>query len=194
MESCETDPVAEWVQQAQAGDARAFDRVIEHLADRMWRSALVMCREEDLARDVVQEMWGEAWGNLKRFDGRCLFSTWLHGILRNRFLKALRRRRRKPLVLLARPVAETEQDETGPGPDRAMQQAEWQGQVRALVRELPDAQARVLEYRFFAGASLADIAVGLDCSEGTVKSRLHHALKKLRENPETMNLLRRLGE
>ena len=59
---------------------------------------------------------------------------------------------------------------------------------------MPDEQRQVLELRFFADASLADIAELLDCPPGTVKSRLHHGLKKLREIPESLNLLRTAGE
>ena len=47
------------------GDARAFDALVAMLADRIWRSALVMCRDEEVARDLVQETWLEAWKSLE---------------------------------------------------------------------------------------------------------------------------------
>ena len=60
------------------------------------------------------------------------------------------------------------------------------------VAALPGDQRRVVEMRFFGDASLQDIAAALDCPEGTVKSRLHHALRTLRE--KRMNLSGLAGE
>jgi len=181
------------VQQAQAGSDQAFAELAQQFDVRLWRSALVMCRDEVSARDLVQETWLEAWKCLQRFDGRCQFSTWLHGILRHRYLKLVRRTARKPLVLIPSPV----DDEPDPGqalPGAALERREMHTALRELLAVLPDEQRQVLELRFWANAALADIATALDCPEGTVKSRLHHGLKKLRNNPDCLNLLGSDGE
>ncbi len=182
------------VQQAQQGDSRAFEGLVQQLGDRLWRSALVMCRDENAARDLVQETWLAAWKSLHRFDGRCQFSTWLYGILRHRYLKLVRRTTRKPLVLMAEPDDEREPDPTQTLPGTALERREAQAVLNDALRALPEQQRQVLELRFFADAALADIAVALDCPEGTVKSRLHHGLRNLRKSPVCLNLLGPSGE
>ncbi len=182
------------VQRAQQGDSSAFDALVHELGDRLWRSALVMCRDEASAGDLVQETWMEAWKSLSRFDGRCLFSTWLHGILRHRYLKLLRRHSRKPLTLMPAPGEAQEPDPGQRHPGENLQRRECRAAIDKILATLPEEQRQVLQLRFFADASLADIAITLDCPEGTVKSRLHHGLKKLRKNPDCLNLLASGGE
>ena len=62
-----------------------------------------------------------------------------------------------------------------------MAQNETGGRLRQSLESLPDKHRQVIPLRFFEDASLPDMAVVLDCSVGTVKSRLHHALEKLRK-------------
>ena len=167
------------VQQAQQGNSRAFEELVQQLGDRLWRSALVMCRDEHAARDLVQESWLEAWKGLHRFDGRCQFSTWLYGILRHRNLKRIRRTARKPLLLLPDPDDGRKPDPGQPMPSMDFERQEAHAVLKEALRALPEPQRQVLELRFFADATLADIAVALDCPEGTVKSRIHHARRQI---------------
>jgi RNA polymerase sigma-70 factor (ECF subfamily) len=60
--------------------------------------------------------------------------------------------------------------------------------VRQAVASLPEEHRLVVELRFFAGATLDEIAAALGCPLGTVKSRLHHALEKLRQMNLAVNL------
>ena len=60
--------------------------------------------------------------------------------------------------------------------------------IRRAVANLPEEHRLVVELRFFADATLDEIAAVLGCPLGTVKSRLHHALKKLRQMDLTVNL------
>jgi RNA polymerase sigma-70 factor (ECF subfamily) len=60
--------------------------------------------------------------------------------------------------------------------------------IRRAVANLPEEHRLVVELRFFAGATLDEMAAALGCPLGTVKSRLHHALKKLRQMNVTVNL------
>ena len=138
------------VERAQQHDSRAFEELVQQLGDRIWRSALVMCRDETAARDLVQETWLEAWKSLHRFDGRCMFSTWLHGILRHRYLKLVRRQTRKPLVLMPEPGGEQQADPAQPHPGAAVQQHEGRLAMNLILASLPDEQRKVLELRFFA--------------------------------------------
>ena len=171
---------------ARAGGAEAFGALTAGLWERLWRSARVMCRDDRQAEDLAQETLVEAWKSLPRFDGRCALSTWMHGILRHRFLKAVRRTHSRPALSFGDTGTE-DAVHAGPSPSEHAQRADEAARLRAAVAALPEEQRAVVELRFFAEASLQDIAAALDCPEGTVKSRLHHALLKLRILHAEMN-------
>jgi RNA polymerase sigma-70 factor, ECF subfamily len=178
------DDQRELIDRAQAGEATAFERLAAQHAVRLWRCALALCRDSHWAEDLAQETLVEAWQSLARFDGRCEFSSWLHGILRHRFLKGRRQN-------AARLSASDGLDQTpciACTPDRSAEVSEDALRIRQTVASLPEEHRLVVELRFFAGATLDEISAAIGCPLGTVKSRLHHALKKLRQMNVSVNL------
>ena len=79
-------------------------------------------------------------------------------------------------------------------PSRDSERAEDAERVRNAVSALPDEHRQVIELRFFADAKLDDIAAVLDIPLGTVKSRLHNGLEKLRQLNLAVNLFSATGE
>jgi RNA polymerase sigma-70 factor, ECF subfamily len=181
----------ELIGRARAGEATAFERLAERHAVRLWRCALALGKDSHWAEDLAQETLLEAWRSLARFDGRCRFSTWLYGILRHRFLKG---RRNQNAVRLFNSEGLVQEPCTANGPDRSAEASEDVQRVRQAVAGLPEEHRLVVELRFFAGAALDEIAAALDCPLGTVKSRLHHALEKLRQKNLAVNLFTSSGE
>jgi RNA polymerase sigma-70 factor, ECF subfamily len=181
----------ELIDRAQAGEAIAFWRLAAQHAVPLWRCALALGKDRHWAEDLVQETLVEAWRSLARFDGRCRFSTWLYGILRHRFLKG---RRRQNAVRLSASEALGQEPSTAWSPDHSAEASEDAGRVRRAVMSLPEEHRLVVELRFFAGATLDEIAAGLGCPVGTVKSRLHYALEKLRQMHLAVNLFPSSGE
>ena len=175
----------ELIDRAQAGEAIAFERLAEQHAAPLWRCALALGKDSHWAEDLVQETLVEAWRSLARFDGRCRFSTWLYGILRHRFLKG---RRHQNAARLSASNALGQEPCTAWPPDRSAEASEDAQRVRRAVASLPEEHRLVVELRFFAGATLDEIAAALGCPLGTVKSRLHHALEKLRQMNLAVNL------
>ena len=171
---------------AQAGDTDAFCEICRIYENRLLRQALALCGEAVLAEDLAQDTLVEAWRCLRRYNGRCRFFTWLCAILVNRFRNALRARRR------SRTVSRDEADQRGfpnslqqiadhaLSPDHAAQHREQSALVRECIRALPARHQQVICLRFYVDDSLEGIAAALGCSPGTVKSRLYHALEKLR--------------
>lgn len=169
----------------QAGDVAAFQTLAARHCEPLSRCALTLCRDRQLAEDIAQEALLEAWRSLNRFDGRCRFSTWLYGILRHRFLKALRRH---PPPLEELPSRDVPSLPCSPSdPIRELQRADDAARVRQAVAALASEHRDVIELRFFAEASLDDIAAVLDIPLGTVKSRLHNGLEKLRQQKLAVN-------
>jgi RNA polymerase sigma-70 factor (ECF subfamily) len=179
------DDEHELIDRARAGEAIAFERLAEQHAARLWRCALALGKDGHWAEDLAQETLVEAWRSLARFDGCCQFSTWLYGILRHRFLKG---RRQQSAATLSAPDALGQAPCTAYTPDHSAEASEDALRVRRAVASLPEEHRLVVELRFFAGATLDEIAAALGCPLGTVKSRLHHALEKLRQMNLAVNL------
>jgi len=157
-------------------------------APRLLSQAIALCGDQTLAEDLVQETVAEAWKSRARFDGSCRLSTWLHAILLHRHHKALRYARLRPFFCLnaeARDEALARLQAMEGSPDEASELDERAVLVRRCVNALPAKQREVLVLRFFADASLEEIASATGVSLGTVKSRLFHALKKMKK---TLNL------
>lgn len=192
MSASEHNSEGDLIRRAQDGDQRAFEAIARKHSEPLFRCALTLCRDRQMAEDVSQETLVEAWRSIGRFDGRCRFSTWLYGILRHRFLKAIRRVGQSPEEL---PPADAGSFlTTKADPSLLAQRAEAANRIRQAVADLPEEHRQVIELRFFADATLDDISVALDVPLGTVKSRLHNGLEKLRQQKFFVNLLASSGE
>jgi RNA polymerase sigma-70 factor (ECF subfamily) len=172
--------------QARAGDAEAFSEICRVHGTRLLRQAVALCGNLTLAEDLAQDTLVEAWKCLHRYNGRCQFFTWLCAILLNRYRNALRKNCLRPASAPGgRDQDELEKQTNLPDhtalPDRAAELREQAVLVRQCVQTLPAKHQQVIYLRFYVDDSLEGIAAALGCSVGTVKSRLFHALDKLRK-------------
>ena len=169
--------------QARAGDAEAFGEICRVHGTPLLRQAVALCCNLTLAEDLAQDTLVEAWKGLHRYNGRCQFFTWLCAILLNRYRNVLRANR---LRLASTPGARDQDsacnlpDHAAP-PDQAVELREQAVLVRQCVQALSAKHQQVIYLRFYVDDSLEGIAAALGCSVGTVKSRLFHALDKLRK-------------
>ncbi len=179
----------ELLTRARAGDARAFCLLLEPLQTRLLRQAAALTGDASVAEDLVSEIRVRAWKYLSRYNQTCRLSTWLYGILLHCHQEAARRARSRPVSLSRLPRVEADElhqrhendPSSGPSPAVAAAQNEAARQLNRCVAMLPEKHREIIQLRFFEDASLPDIAAVLGCSVGTVKSRLHHALEKLRK-------------
>jgi RNA polymerase sigma-70 factor, ECF subfamily len=178
--------------QAQAGDAEAFGELCHAYETRLLRQAMALCGNPALAEDLAQDTLVEAWRCLRRYNGRCQFFTWLCAILLNRYRNTVRQKRPLPFSALAAHGQDEPADTLAQMaaheslPDEAAERREEAALVQQCVAALPSKHRQVVHLRFYVDHSLEGIAAALGCSVGTVKSRLFHALDKLR----AMNALR----
>ena len=172
--------------QARAGDAEAFGEVYRAYATRLLRQAMALCGNVALAEELAQDTLVEAWRCLRRYNGRCEFFTWLCAILLNRYRNSMRNNRLLPVSTLgSREQAEFTNAverlaDRSSLPDEAAAWREQSTLVRKCIQSLPAKHQQVIYLRFYVDNSLEGIAASLGCSVGTVKSRLFHALEKLR--------------
>ncbi len=193
---CESQDAKDLLARAQGGDTEAFCRLVQPQEIRLFRQAIALCGEESTAEDLVSETLVAAWKSLGTYNQTCRFSTWLYSILLHRYHKTVRKARSRPIPLSRLPVPEADQQEqllqnlpdSGANPAEHAIQNELSIQVKTWVGALPEKHGQVILLRFFEDASLQDMAVILRCSVGTVKSRLHNALRKLRKMKKPVNL------
>jgi len=176
---------AEAVERARGGDHAAFRVLVERYQGRVFGLALRVLRDEEQARDVVQDAFLKAYGSLDRFEGRSGFYTWLYRIAMNLCLDRKRRERgarrvaRDEEALLEAPA---DPESVGaPAPGVALERAELRAQLARAIAGLPDEARRTLELREVDGLSYHEIAEALGVPKGTVMSRLHHARRRVRE-------------
>ncbi len=171
---------------ARHGDADAFGELCRVYETRLLRQAMTLCRNTTVAEELAQDTLVEAWKSLRSYNEQCQFFTWLCAILFHRYRNTLRKR--EPLAASALLGADREQfnsvSEQLPDesvlPDRAVESREQAALVLHCISMLPPKHQQVIYLRFYVDDSLAGIAAALDCSVGTVKSRLFSALEKLR--------------
>jgi RNA polymerase sigma-70 factor (ECF subfamily) len=171
---------------ARAGDVEAFGELCRVYETRLLRHAMTLGGDESAAADLAEDTLVEAWTSLHRYDGGCRFFTWLCAILLNRHRNLVRRKRPLPAAALGGGERAQFQDAIAnapdhrPWPDQAVQLREQAAVVWQCLQALPHKQRQVVYLRFYADESLEGVASALGCSVGTVKSRLFHALDKLR--------------
>lgn len=157
--------------------------IAEH-GDRLLRSAALLCGDATEAQDLVQETFVQALRAFARFRGEGAIYTWLYGIL----LNLSRRHRRKQ----SRFVYDDERvlSEMVAAPDVADADRVWcaDGLARALTVLSPEHREAIV-LRYYEGLKIEEIARLAGLSTGTVKSRLHYALRQLAQIvPGEMNL------
>jgi RNA polymerase sigma-70 factor, ECF subfamily len=179
----------ELLARAREGDAPAFCHLIEPLQTRLLRQATALTGDLGAAEDLVSEVRVRAWKYLVRYNETCRLSTWLYAILLHCHQEAARRARARPVSLARLPFLEARElhqqhenvSSSEPSPVAAVVQNEAAFQLNRCIVMLPEKHREIIRLRFFEDASLPDMAAVLGCSVGTIKSRLHHALEKLRK-------------
>ncbi len=163
---------------AQQGDPEAFTDLVRTYEEVAFRVAYLIVRDEAEAADVAQEAFILAYRSLRRFDTRRPFRPWLLRIVTNQALNNRRSAGRRQ-AMTTRYQAEVGSDGRD-SPERAAETQEESQRVRNAITQLDEQDQTVIYLRYFAGASEGETATVLGRPIGTVKSRLHRALRRLR--------------
>ena len=161
---------------------------------RRRRLALRVLRDEEQARDAVQEAFLKAYVNLGRFEGRSSFYTWLYRLVMKLCLDTKRRDHSSQLAETpdlsdlerlaeseGRPLSNEAFRAHEEGPESALDRGELREALAHAIEELPDAARETLILREVEGLSYAEIAESLGIPKGTVMSRLHYARRRVQE-------------
>jgi RNA polymerase sigma-70 factor (ECF subfamily) len=170
------------------GDERALGALYDRLAPLAHGLALRIARDTRLAQDAVQDALLRVWRNASRYEARRGGArAWVLRIVRNAAIDQLRSERVK-LRAERGPGEEGLVAAAGRAADDAAANAQRSVRLRAAVAGLPEEQRRVIETAYFEGLSHSEIAAREGIPLGTVKSRLHDGIGRLRRLVEEGSL------
>ncbi|MCH2059821.1 MAG: sigma-70 family RNA polymerase sigma factor [Verrucomicrobiales bacterium] len=173
------------VERCKSGDSQAFDELVTFYRGKVYAMILNMIHNDADAWDLSQDVFVKAWKALPKFEERSAFYTWLYRITHNVTYDWIRKRKRvvsgefdDALIDQAEPGALTT-PKSSDLPDAAMERSELRGKIARAIETLSDDHREVILLKEIDGLSYQEIADVVDCSVGTVMSRLFYARKKL---------------
>ena len=170
------------VQNWQSGSTDAFDQLYNLHAQAIYRLGWAMLQQAEAAEDVVQETFLRAHKARHRFDPkRASFGTWLYQIALNYCRSHLRRKRLLTIPWLRHTGEPIDLPDNRPGPEGNALRGEYQRLLWAAVQNLSDPLREVVVLHYYMDLPAVEIAVMLNCPEGTIYSRLHNARRRLAE-------------
>jgi len=181
----------ELVRKAAGGDQEAFRELVEKYQRRVLGVVTGMLHDREAALEVTQETFIKAYRSIGGFKGDASFYTWIYRIAVNLAIDHQRREWRRPMADSVRPGSAEDggpgeslldrlrDDHPGRDPFQATTDAELRERVREAIDDLTPDHRAVILLREVEGLSYEEISQVMQCSKGTVMSRLHYARKKL---------------
>jgi RNA polymerase sigma-70 factor (ECF subfamily) len=176
----------ELVVRLQRGDEWAFQLLVRRFRKKIFSIAFGITLDAEESQDIVQEVFFQVYRSIGKFRADASLSTWLHRITVNRCLNWKRRwaRRFKWMHVTADGADENkgkEPESDLPSPESRLAGAQTRQQIDNALKLLPDQARTVFVLRELEGLSYEAIAEATGIKLGTVRSRLFHARKRLRE-------------
>lgn len=175
------DDEQDLIRRARRGDREAFGVLVQRYQQRVVGVARALVHNPDDAVELGQETFIRAFQNLRSFEGRSSFSTWLYRIASNLAIDWRRRENRYVIARGEEAENELRKIPSGQGDSfAAVARDELSRKVRDALKELTAEHRQVILLREMEGLSYEEISEILSCPRGTVMSRLHYARSHLR--------------
>jgi RNA polymerase sigma-70 factor (ECF subfamily) len=167
------------IRKAKAGDGKAIEALIRAHQDALYAFMLRMSGRPDVAEDIVQEAFVRVLRNLDRFDTRFRFSTWLFTIAKRLYVNAIQKHRP---TYDSDAVNDHHGQAMSPGGDIAHREMiqNVRDMLDVALRKLNPQQREIILLFHQQNWPITDIALHLNMPEGTVKSHLHRARKRMK--------------
>ena len=184
------------VKRCQSGETDAFDQLVTRYRTRVFGMIYNMVHNEQDAWDLAQDSFVKAWKSITRFRGQSSFYTWIYRIVTNVTIDWLRKKQVKgtgaefddSIELKSIEPASRTVPKADALPFQRMEQNEIRERIDEAIKQLSPEHRAVILMKETEGMQYHEIAEALECSIGTVMSRLFYARKKLQ------NLLRDVYE
>ena len=173
---------AELVQRLGDADGAALSQLYQRFVRPCYSLARLICADDGLAEEVVQEVFLTLWRDPNRFDpSRGSLATWLLTLIHHKTVDAVRRESTIHRRIMAAPgLGEDWSPTPVPGADQTAMARIAAGQVHAALHRLPIEQRQALALAYFGGHTQREIAALTGVPLGTVKSRMFTAVQQLR--------------
>ena len=179
-------PELDLVRKAQAGDTEAFDELVSRFRNRVYGMIYNMVHNEQDAWDLAQDSFLKAWKSIGRFRGQSSFYTWIYRIVMNVTIDWLRKKQiaggtefddQIGLNNIAPGAATAPKGEMEPA--AKISDSEIRQRIDEAISKLSPEHRTAIVMREIDGLEYTEIAEQMECSIGTVMSRLFYARKKL---------------
>jgi RNA polymerase sigma-70 factor, ECF subfamily len=173
---------SELIVRAAAGEAAAFQLLVERHRGMVYRVAYQFAGNHHDAEDIAQDVFVKVYRSLGGFRQDAQLTSWIYRIVMHACID--HRRRNSPAA--AAPFGEDAElrlantPEEGPGPEQRAYAGELGDVLAAEIGRLPRGQRMIFVMRHREGLKLGEIAAALGLAEGTVKRQLHAAVHRLR--------------
>ncbi|MBX9852273.1 MAG: RNA polymerase sigma factor [Cytophagaceae bacterium] len=163
------------------GEKELYELIMRKYNQRLYRIARAMVKDEAEVEDILQDTYLKAFENLKQFEGRSQFSTWVTRILINNSNASLNKRKRVDGSIEIESRLEHQSDNLYETPDQHMSAIELKKILEEAIDKLPENLRNVYVMREVEGLHVSETAECLSISEENVKTRLHRAKSLLKE-------------
>ena len=173
------------VARVQDGDLSAYDYLVQRYKERLYATVYHMTSNHEDANDLVQDAFIKAFKSIKSFKRESSFYTWIYRIAVNRTINHLKRGKNRQCFSLDDVDNHIQNDPdfvellSYVTPRREVALTELQEKLNAALQKLSEPHRAVVVMHDVQGLTHADIAKALNCSEGTVRSRLFYARQQM---------------
>ena len=163
----------EVLEQVQKGNQEAFTQLVETYQRPVFNLCYRMLGNASEAEDASQETFLRVYRNIKKYDHKRPFSTWLLSIAAHHCIDQLRKRRMVVISMDALPYLDP--PDSAPGPESSFFMLEEQKKIEELLKSLNSQDRAAVVMYYWYDFSYEEIAHSLSTSVSAVKSRLHRA-------------------
>lgn len=190
---------AQLVKELRKGNQKAYEELISRYSEKAYHLASRMCRNQEDAEEVLQDVFVTVYRKIDGFQGKSSFSSWLYRITVNSALMKLRKRRQDRSIAMEDAIPDEEhslvlKSDEGKGADKTTLRKQISTALERAIQELPDDYRPVFILRDVDGLTSKEVGKILGLSIPAVKSRLHRSRIMLRQHLEDFYLEFSAGE
>jgi len=175
------------IDRARQGDVKAFEELVYKYDKHVLAIAYSYHNSGDDAKDIYQEVFLRVYKNIKNFEGKSEFSTWLHRITVNVCITHHSKKKRISYIPLHQIIDEEGENKsyhkemiTGSTSDQQTLDKEIYDNMQKIIDSLSGKQKMAVTLKYYNDMKIREIAEVMNCNEGTIKRYLFDAIRRMR--------------
>jgi RNA polymerase sigma-70 factor (ECF subfamily) len=172
------------IQRLQADDESAFKELLDSFGPRILRAAKILTGNNSASEELTSDTLSDAYFAIKRFRGESGLFTWLYRILLNKYYSWLRQQKKAVSLDISLTFIEAPREDSNKETLDV-----FQNNLSGILDKISPEHKEVILLKYMEEMKIEDISEILKIPEGTVKTRLHHAINNMRKIMKEMNLL-----